>query len=59
MVLPGIAGHYLDAHFETSMLKISGCIIGPILGFYQLLAITKESTQKQESQQLTKRDLDK
>jgi hypothetical protein len=55
MVLPGIAGHYLDAHFETAMWEISGWIIG----FYQLLAITKESTQKQESQQLTKRDLDK
>ncbi len=59
MVLPGIAGRYLDAHFETSMWEISGWIIGPILGFYQLLAITKESTRKQESQQSTKQELDK
>jgi len=59
MVLPGIAGYYLDAYFGTSMWNISGWIIGPILGFYQLLAITKESTQQQESQQSNKRELDK
>ena len=59
MVLPGIAGRYLDAHFEISMLEISGWIIGPILGFYQLLTITKVSTRKQESQQSTKQELEK
>lgn len=59
MVLPGIAGHYIDAHFETAIWEISGWIIGPLLGFYQLLTITKESTRKQESQPSTKRELDK
>ena len=59
MVLPGIAGGYLDNHFGTSYWAVSGWILGPIVGFIQLLAITKGVDKKQDTQQATDRELDK
>ena len=59
MVLPGIAGGYLDNHFGTSIWEVSGWILGPIVGFIQLLAITKGVDKKQDTQQATDRELDK
>ena len=44
MILPGIGGWYLDTHFETSFMMVIGWIIGPPVGFWQLIKVAGSAT---------------
>jgi hypothetical protein len=44
MVLPGLAGQWLDKRFATSFLGIAGFVLGLISGMAYLLVITKQPT---------------
>jgi hypothetical protein len=41
MVLPGIAGHFLDQRLGTSYLALVGFGLGMVLGLWQLIRWTK------------------
>ena len=41
MVLPAIAGHYLDKYLGTGYWVIVGLIVGGVVGFWHLLQMTK------------------
>ena len=46
MVLPGIAGQWLDQKWGTSFLALAGFALGLTTGIWHLLAISKESQRK-------------
>ena len=46
MVLPGIAGQWLDQKWGTSFLALAGFALGLTIGIWHLLAISKESQRK-------------
>lgn len=45
MVLPGIAGYYLDAHWNTRFLAILGFALGLAAGIWQLIRWTRPPRQ--------------
>jgi hypothetical protein len=46
MVLPGIAGDWLDKRWGTSFLALVGFGLGITLGMWHLLVISKASTRR-------------
>ena len=56
MVLPGLAGQWLDQRLGTTVLALAGFAFGLIGGVFYLLAITKAS-EKQSSKKQDTRDL--
>jgi hypothetical protein len=63
MVLPGLAGYWLDSKLGTGFLMLAGFVFGIVGGMYSLLALTgalakkasrtnaKQSAKNQEDQQ--------
>ncbi len=47
MILPGMGGRYLDTYYETSFMMVTGWIIGPPLGLWQLIRIANSATHEQ------------
>ena len=43
MVLPGIAGHWLDNRWGTSYLALLGLALGLTIGLRQLIAMSREA----------------
>ena len=41
MVLPGLAGHWLDGRYGTEFLAILGFLLGMTCGMWHLLTMTK------------------
>ncbi len=46
MIAPGIGGAYLDSYYGTSFMMVIGWIIGPPLGFWQLLKVANSVSQE-------------
>jgi hypothetical protein len=46
MILPGIAGHWLDGRLETRFLALLGFALGISLAIWHLLIATKSKRQK-------------
>jgi F0F1-type ATP synthase assembly protein I len=44
MVLPAIAGTYLDRYLRTSYWAVIGLVVGLIVGFWHLLQMTKAAS---------------
>ena len=40
MVLPGVAGRYLDQRWGTSFLGVAGLALGVVSGFWYLIQLT-------------------
>ena len=51
MVLPGVAGHYLDRRFGTSFLAISGFVLGVTVGIWHLIQWTKPTPDARDDEQ--------
>ena len=47
MVLPAIAGTYLDQYLRTGYWAIVGLVLGGVVGFWHLMQMTKAATPKQ------------
>ncbi len=45
MILPGIGGSYLDSE-GTSFMMVTGWIVGPPIGLWQLIRLANSTTQK-------------
>jgi F0F1-type ATP synthase assembly protein I len=56
MVLPALAGHFLDKFFGTWFLVLLGAAVGMVLGFWQLLAIAKKSQDGRPPKQASEED---
>jgi uncharacterized protein YqgC (DUF456 family) len=41
MVLPGLAGHWLDQQWGTSYLAFCGFVLGLVAGMWHLIAMTR------------------
>lgn len=41
MVLPAVAGSYLDRRFGTSYLALAGVVLGFVVGMWHLLQMTR------------------
>ncbi len=50
MVLPGLAGHWLDERFGTSFLVLIGFVFGLTSGVWYLLKLTGDTTRRAKSQ---------
>jgi hypothetical protein len=48
MVLPGVAGQWLDDRLGTSFFALMGFAVGVPAGVWHLLVMTKASTQKKQ-----------
>jgi F0F1-type ATP synthase assembly protein I len=46
MILPGIGGDYLDSHYDTSYMMVTGWIIGPPFGLWQLIKLANSVVQE-------------
>ena len=46
MIAPGIGGAYLDSYYGTSFMMVTGWIIGPPLGLWQLLKVANSVSQE-------------
>ena len=46
MVLPGLAGHWLDQRLGTGFLVLVGFVLGLTCGLWHLLAMTRPSEPK-------------
>jgi hypothetical protein len=46
MVLPGLAGHWLDGRFGTSFLVLVGFIFGLTIGVWHLLLMTRAADRR-------------
>lgn len=46
MVLPGVAGQWLDQRWNTRFLALSGFALGLTVGIWHLIAMTKPRTGK-------------
>jgi len=57
MVLPGLAGHWLDERFGTTFLALTGFAIGVTSGMCHLLAMTRAAS-KREAEDKTPRQED-
>ena len=49
MVLPGIAGHWLDDRFGLNVLTLVGFAVGFVAGFVALLAMVKPRRKRSSS----------
>jgi hypothetical protein len=45
MVLPGLAGHWLDRQFGTGYLAVLGFVLGMIGGMWHLIRMTSPSSR--------------
>ncbi|MBA61345.1 MAG: hypothetical protein CMJ76_03175 [Planctomycetaceae bacterium] len=45
MILPGIGGSYLDGD-DTSFMMVTGWIVGPPIGLWQLIRVANSAMQK-------------
>lgn len=48
MVLPGLAGRWLDGRFGTRYLIMVGFALGLTIGLYHLLQLTKAKSQNKQ-----------
>jgi F0F1-type ATP synthase assembly protein I len=46
MVLPAIAGTYLDRYLRTNYWAVIGLVVGMVVGFWHLLQMTKAASGK-------------
>ena len=51
MVLPTIAGTYLDRYLRTSYWAVIGLVVGLVVGFWHLLQMTKAASGKRRPPQ--------
>lgn len=58
MVLPGVAGRWLDVRFGTGFLALIGFAIGFCVGFAALLSMVNGNNNKQKSDVTSSRDLE-
>lgn len=56
MVLPGVAGHWLDNRWGTSYLALLGFGLGFAVGFWHLLAMSKSAATKRGPRSPDERD---
>ena len=47
MVLPAVAGTYLDRYLQTGYWAIVGLIVGCVVGFWHLMQMTKALSRRQ------------
>ena len=48
MVLPGLAGRWLDGRFGTQYLVLVGFALGLTIGIYHLLQLTKAKSKNEQ-----------
>lgn len=41
MVLPAVAGRWLDSYFHTTYLGMTGLVLGVVVGFWHLIMMTR------------------
>lgn len=51
MVLPGLAGQWLDQRFGTSYLAIGGFVFGVVAGIWHLIVMTRPPSRPHKSGQ--------
>ena len=49
MVIPTIAGGYLDRYLGTGYWKVVGLVIGVVIGFWHLMLMAKAPPQRGQS----------
>lgn len=47
MVLPAVAGNYLDKYLQTGYWVVVGVVLGGVLGFWHLMRMTRVVSNKQ------------
>lgn len=51
MVLPAVGGYYLDQYFGTRYLVVVGVLFGAVLGFWQLMMLTRSLPGRSSGQE--------
>lgn len=56
MLLPGLAGGWLDTRWGTNFLALVGFLLGVSLGTWYLIVVTQDDTKRGQSGSERKRD---
>lgn len=51
MVLPAVAGRWLDSYFHTSFWGVTGLIFGVVAGFVHLIMMTRPPSRPAQPEQ--------